>query len=69
MEAFPVFTVDLIITCEKTLVIEFFKENFYDLTAKDYPNNKNSVNSFQGLYHVRRNILGGCEWLDNYKLF
>ena len=42
----------------KTFLIEFFVENFDDLTAKDYPNNKNSVHSFQGLYLLHRNILG-----------
>ena len=62
MEAFPVFIVHSVFTCKKTFPSEFFVKNFDALTVKDYPNNKNLVNYFEGLYRVRRNILGhiGC---------
>ena len=46
-------------------LLDFFAEYFDTLTVKDNPSNKNLVNNFQGLYHVRRNILSHslCEFV------
>ena len=49
MEAFPVFIVQEEFTREKTFLLDIFVENFDALAVKDYPNNKNLVNSFFGI--------------------